>query len=104
MYVVSYKFEVYPDRNAEFEKAWKEVTHLIYRHNGSMGSRLYRSGENSYFGIAQWPDKETWERSDLATFDTHEWRKKMRDCCEKIEKADELMLIHNLWVNKPLAK
>lgn len=52
MYVVSYKFEVYPDRNAEFEKAWKEVTHLIYRHNGSMGSRLYRSGENFYFGIA----------------------------------------------------
>lgn len=104
MFVVSYKFEIHPERNSDFEKAWKEVTHLIYRHNGSMGSRLYKTAENSYFGIAQWPDKETFDSSGSTTINTHEWRAKMRECCTNIEKLDELELIHDLWVNKPLTK
>jgi heme-degrading monooxygenase HmoA len=103
MFVVSYKFEIHSGLNTEFEKAWKEVTHLIYRHSGSLGSRLYKTAENAYFGIAQWPDKKTWDESDFATFDTHQWRAKMRECCAKIEKLDELELIHDLWVNKPFA-
>jgi|SRR6218665_2031770 len=104
MFVVSYNFKIHPDKNQAFEKAWKEVTYLIYRYSGSLGSRLYKSGENMYFGIAQWPDKATWENSDVATFDTHQWRVKLRECCESIETVNELELIHDLWAKTPFSE
>lgn len=96
-----YKFIVKEGQNANFETAWKEVTLLIRNHCGSLGSRLYKSAENSYLGIAQWPDKETLEKSDISLLDPENWRAKMRESCEKIEKLDEIELIHDLWLKKP---
>lgn len=104
MFVVSYRFEVHPGENAALEKAWKEVTHLIYRHSGSLGSRLYKTGTTSYLGIAQWPDKATWKNSDVAPFDTQHWRAKMRESCSAIEKVDEMELIHDLWMSQVFPK
>ncbi|WP_341901455.1 hypothetical protein [Fluviicola taffensis] len=100
MLTVSYRFKIHPQKSEVFEEAWKEVTQLIYLHCGSLGSRLYKSSENSYFGIAQWPDKRTLEESNLESFDTDNWRSKMRACCESIEKLDELELILDLWEDK----
>lgn len=101
MFTVSYRFNIHPKENKAFEEAWKEVTQLIYEHCGSLGSRLYKSSEDSYIGIAQWPDKQTFDKSDLNGFDTSDWRSKMRACCKSIEKLDELELIHDLWMEKP---
>ncbi len=98
MFTVSYNFIIHPNKHAEFEEAWKQVTQLIYKNCGSLGSRLYKSGEHSYFGIAQWPNKTTWETADAAPFDTKGWRTKMRECCERIETLNELELIHDLWM------
>jgi len=100
MFVASYHFEVHPNKNEEFEEAWKEVTQLIYLHCGSLGSRLYKSGKHSYFGIAQWPNKETWETGNIEAHDNLQWRAKMRECCVKIEHLAELELVHDLWMEK----
>ncbi|AEA45515.1 antibiotic biosynthesis monooxygenase [Fluviicola taffensis] len=100
MFTVSYRFKIHSKQNELFEESWKEVTQLIYEYCGSLGSRLYKSDGNSYFGIAQWPDKQTWEESNLEDFDTNDWRSKMRACCESMEKLDELELIHDLWAEK----
>lgn len=103
MFTVSYRFKIHSQLNESFEEAWKEVTKLIYQHRGSLGSRLYKASENSYIGIAQWPDKKTWEQADISSFDTTGWRAKMRACCESIEKLDELELIHDLWSEEPFS-
>lgn len=100
MFTVSYCFKLHPQLNEAFEEAWREVTQLIYQHCGSLGSRLYKSSEDSYFGIAQWPSKKAWEESNLEGFDTTNWRAKMRACCESIEQLDELELIDDLWAEK----
>lgn len=104
MLTVSYRFKTHPQKNEAFEESWKEVTQLIYQHCGSLGSRLYKSSEDSYFGIAQWPDKITWKESDASSFDMDNWFSKMRACCESIEKLDELELIHDLWAEKPSSR
>lgn len=101
MFTVSYRFTIHPQQNQAFEESWKEVTKLIYQHCGSLGSRLYKASENCYIGIAQWPDKQTWEKGDIQEFDTGGWRAKMRTCCESIESLDELELIYDLWADKP---
>lgn len=100
MFTVSYRFNIHPKQNEAFEESWKQVTKLIYRHCGSLGSRLYKSSETSYLGIAQWPDKQTWDESSLEGLDPHSWRLKMRACCSSIETLDELELIHDLWAEK----
>ncbi|TSJ47802.1 antibiotic biosynthesis monooxygenase family protein [Fluviicola chungangensis] len=101
MFTVSYRFTIHPQQNEALEGAWKEVTKLIYQHCGSLGSRLYKASEDSYIGIAQWPDKATWETYDLTEADPNDWRAKMRACCISTEKLDELELIHDLWAEKP---
>lgn len=100
MFTISYRFIIHPQQNEAFESSWKEVTELIYRHCGSLGSRLYKTSETSYIGIAQWPDKYTWQNSSLEDFDPENRRAKMRTCCVSIEKLDELELIHDLWAEK----
>lgn len=100
MFTVSYRFTIHPKQNQALEEAWKEVTKLIYQHCGSLGSRLYKASETSYIGIAQWPDKATWENYDITESDPDNWRAKIRACCISIEKLDELELIHDLWAEK----
>ena len=63
MFSVIYKFEIKPDRKDSFEKSWKDLTHLIYDYAGSLGSRLHKEDECNYIAYAQWPNKETWEKS-----------------------------------------
>lgn len=101
MFTVSYRFIIHTDKNSDFEESWKEVTQLIYQYGSSLGSRLYKASSDSYIGIAQWPDRQTWENADISSFDTNDWRSKMRTCCSSIEKLDELELIHDLWAEKP---
>lgn len=100
MFTVTYRFTIHPQQNEAFEESWKEVTKLIYQHCGSLGSRLYKASEDSYIGIAQWPDKAAWENYDLTEVDPENWRAKMRACCISIEKLDELELVHDLWEEK----
>lgn len=103
MFTVNYRFIIHSQQNKAFEESWKEVTALIYQHCSSLGSRLYKTSEDSYIGIAQWPDKQSWEQADVSTFDAVGWRSKMRACCESIEKLNELELIHDLWAEEPFS-
>ena len=97
MFTVIYSFKVKGNQSEVFEKAWKELTLLIYEFEGSMGSRLHKSAENNYIGYAQWPDKNTWENSgnhlpEIAT----EIRKTMKSACTSIEVLHELEVVDDL--------
>jgi len=97
MFTVIYSFKVKENQSEVFEKAWKDLTLLIYEFEGSLGSRLHKNSENNYIGYAQWPDKTTWEKSgDHLPEIADEIRKTMKSACTSIEVLHELEVVDDL--------
>ncbi|WP_419835595.1 antibiotic biosynthesis monooxygenase family protein [Endozoicomonas atrinae] len=68
MFIAVYEFEIKAGTEAEFRKAWLEVTKVIYQQCGSFGSRLHTSDDsNILVGYAQWPDREQWKKDHELT-------------------------------------
>lgn len=63
MFCVIYIFQVKPGKNHDFERTWSELTDALYRHAGSLGSKLHKSGEDRYMAYATWPNQQSWENS-----------------------------------------
>ncbi|WP_419535472.1 antibiotic biosynthesis monooxygenase family protein [Endozoicomonas sp.] len=82
MFIAVYEFEIKQGTEAEFRKAWLEVTKVIYQQCGSFGSRLHTSDDPSILvGYAQWPSREQWEKDHELTDAVYlVARQKMKDC------------------------
>lgn len=101
MKVVIYSFVVKPNKEAEFIHAWSEVTKLIYKHAGSLGSRLHKESDNHFIAYAQWPDDETYDSASNKLPDSSmEVRKQMKDTCESIETLYDLKVVADLLADK----
>ena len=97
MFTVIYKFEVKSKHHKPFEKAWKELTKLIYQYSGSYGSRLHKEKENIYIAYAQWPDKKTWETGfNKLPKEAELISKQMNECCHKTETLHTLEVVEDL--------
>jgi heme-degrading monooxygenase HmoA len=102
MFSIIYKFEIKPERKESFEKSWKNLTLLIYKYAGSLGSRLHKKDEYNYIAYAQWPNKETWENSSNKLPEkSKEISRLMKESCISIETEYKLDLIEDLLENKP---
>lgn len=99
MFAIIYNFEAKEGKEEEFEKAWREMTELIYAAAGSLGSRLHIEGHRRYIAYAQWPDRETWEKSGASLPESADpIRKKMGESCHKIEILHQLEMVDDfLW-------
>ncbi len=97
MFSVIYKFKLKADKIQQFEDNWTELTKLIYKHQGSLGSRLHKSDNLNYIAYAQWPDKETWE-SEWKNMPEHAKgiSKKMKEACEERKTIFELEVVKDL--------
>jgi len=62
-FVAAYWWKVRPGHEARFRAAWREGTRLIRERYGSLGSRLHRDQDGRFVGIAEWPDRATWQRA-----------------------------------------
>ncbi|MEC3906343.1 antibiotic biosynthesis monooxygenase [Tamlana sp. 2201CG12-4] len=94
MYIVLYSFVVKSNREKEFVQSWKALTELIYKHEGSLGSRLHKEADQHYIAYAQWPDKSKFENSGHNLPDEAEFfRKLMRESCKKIEIVKKLEVV-----------
>jgi len=60
---VLYRFKVHPGREEDFRKGWRQMTDAIRDTRGGLGSRLHLTDDGTFVAYAQWPDKDTWERS-----------------------------------------
>ncbi|MBC8451510.1 MAG: antibiotic biosynthesis monooxygenase [Planctomycetes bacterium] len=60
MFIAIYEFTVKPGQTQAFEAAWLALTQGIYRHCGSLGSRLHSTGTDLMVAYAQWPDRADW--------------------------------------------
>lgn len=67
MFVAAYWWEVHSGKEEQFRKAWRRGTELIREKYGSLGSRLHREvredGRIRFIGVAEWPDRDTWQRA-----------------------------------------
>lgn len=67
MFVAAYWWDVRPGKEEQFRAAWRRGTELIRATYGSLGSRLHREaredGAIRYIGVAEWPDRATWQRA-----------------------------------------
>lgn len=102
MFVVIYSFQVKPGRTKEFEKAWKDLTQIIYQHEGSLGSRLHKQTKGEYIAYAQWPNKKHWESmGDHLPTKSNRISQMMKDSCEEIKTLYQLNVINDLLKEKP---
>lgn len=101
MFTVIYSFNVKPEQTIKFEKAWKDLTTLIHKHEASLGSRLHTQSQNSYIAYAQWSDRETWKNSgNNMPSEAVQIRKNMKDSCNSIETLFELDVVADLLVGQ----
>jgi len=101
MYVVLYTFQVKAHKDGEFIKGWKGLTQLIYKHEGSLGSRLHKTSNHSYFAYAQWPDKTTFENSGgNLPVEADYFRSLMRDSCKSIDIIKKGVVVEDLLMKK----
>ncbi len=67
MFVAAYWWDVHPGKEEQFRAAWCRGTELIREIYGSLGSRLHREVREDdtmrFIGIAEWPDRETWQKA-----------------------------------------
>ena len=63
MFVVVYWWRVKAGKEEQFREAWRRGTLEIARIYGSLGSRLHRERDGRFIGVAEWPDRETWQRA-----------------------------------------
>ena len=85
MFIAIYSFQVKPEKESEFIETWEKLTELIYKHEGSLGSRLHKASETEYIAYAQWPSNELWENAgSKLPENANSIRETMKSCCEKI--------------------
>jgi len=98
MYYVLIEFDVRPGREDGFIEAWSELTEIIHRESGGLGSRLHTTPDGRYIAYAQWPDKETRERDSLFSDEGQRARELMRETIvpENTRILYELSLVKDL--------
>lgn len=62
-FVAAYWWRAKPGFELQFRTAWKQGTQLIRQKYGSLGSRLHREEDGRFVGVAEWPDKDTWQQA-----------------------------------------
>ena len=97
-FVAAYWWDVHAGKEAQFRAAWSRGTELIRTIYGSHGSRLHREeradGRIRFIGIAEWPDRATWQRAFDAkmAYDEPETRQAFLDAiCDAA--AEPLLLL-----------
>ncbi|MEW4922422.1 hypothetical protein [Algibacter sp. 2305UL17-15] len=97
MYIVLYSFKVIPKHVDTFIKGWKGLTNLIYKYEGSLGSRLHKKNHLEYIAYAQWPNKNIFEASGgNLPKEANKYRDLMRTSCDKIEIIHKLDVVEDL--------
>ncbi len=100
-FTVIYSFKTIEGKEDDFICAWTELTKLIYKYEGSYGSRLHKADKQLFIGYAQWPDKETWDLSgDKLPEIANAIRKKMRESCSEIKTEYKMNIVQDLLNGK----
>src|SRR5688572_18698629 len=94
MFVVVYWWRIKPGKEEQFREAWRRGTVEIKRIYGSLGSRLSRETDGRFIGVAEWPDRESWQRAFDAKmiYDDAEARRMFVDAIAEAPEAGRPLL------------
>lgn len=97
MYIVLYTIKVKPKHEEKFIEAWQGLTSLIYKHQGSLGSRLHKKDALNYIAYAQWPNQSKFDNAggNLPKEADH-YRNAMKAACESFEVLEKLEVVKDL--------
>jgi quinol monooxygenase YgiN len=97
MFALVYRFRIHENTQQAFIASWAELTRMIRKHEGSLGSRLHKEDETTYIAYAQWPSKAHWEASgEGLPPEADAVRQRMRACCISVERLHELECVQDL--------
>lgn len=57
-FAVLYRWKLHSGSEEAFVEAWSRISDLLFRHRGSLGSRLHRGTDGLWYSYAQWPSAE----------------------------------------------
>ena len=101
MFIILYRFKVKPNKIDDFKKGWRGLTELIYKHEGSLGSRLHKNNNDDFIAYAQWPSELIFEASgDNLPDVANDFREIMREACDEIEVLHKMIVVEDLLKNE----
>lgn len=62
-FAVIYRWRIRKGMEEHFQQGWETVTKLLLKEREALGSRLHKAEDGTWYGYAQWPSKQVWERS-----------------------------------------
>ena len=83
MFIALYRWKVKEGREKQFQEGWHRRTGEIYRHCGSLGSRLHRAEDGTWVAYAQWPDRRTYDKAQSIPVIDAEARMLLRESIEE---------------------
>ncbi|MFT5600150.1 MAG: quinol monooxygenase YgiN [Flavobacteriales bacterium] len=93
MLAVHYSFEIIPAKKLLFIESCQELTLLIKKHEGGLGSKLHQQTDTVYIAYAQWSDRSTGKNSTKKMpEEADKWRMQMKEASVKIETLHKLNL------------
>lgn len=98
MFCVIYRMRVPAEQEQRFIKCWRELTRLIRRQRGGLGSRLHRDSDGSFLAYAQWPTREAWVAGRAAeeSAEMSAAREAMAETGVEIGVLHELVLVEDM--------
>jgi heme-degrading monooxygenase HmoA len=85
MYAIFFKWRLRAGMEAQFVRAWSELTELIRAESGGLGSRLHKADDDTVFAYAQWPSEEDYRRERPSSARMVELRAQMKAAAELID-------------------
>lgn len=97
MFIFLYRFKVKSNKIDDFKKGWRGFTELIYKHEGSLGSRLHKNNNGDFIAYAQWPNALIFKASgDNLPDVANDFREIMREACDEIEVLHKMNVVEDL--------
>ena len=62
-FVVLYRWRLHEAKIDQFIEAWSKVSAQLLVEGGSLGSRLHRSQDGTWYSYAQWPSAEARQKA-----------------------------------------
>lgn len=80
MYIAFYRWRLKPGSEKKFEEQWEKGTMLFRDEQKTLGSRLHKADDGTWFAYAQWPSREMYHAKKELSPEHRETLKLMSEC------------------------
>ena len=106
-FAVLYRWRLHPGKEQQFIDAWSEVSRLLLQDRGSLGSRLHRGLDDTWYSYAQWPSAAARAHAFSLPSVAPEAMARMRDAISEsfpdivLASVADFLVLGSMSANKP---